>query len=107
MPVSESPPIVDYIWTEGNRVPEIGFTLPAGALVSAFTITLGIERPDGTELSIAATDLGGSRGSFPWLAADLITGARQRCQIHRTEIATGLPQSSQLFLINVRSKIGS
>lgn len=99
-------PIVSYAWTEGDRLPVIGIVLPGGELVASYTITLELERPDGSTLSKAVADLGGSSGEVAWAAADLQSGRLQRCQIRRTDGAS-LPQTIGAFLINVRGKVGA
>ena len=93
-------------WREGDLQPRIEFTLADGALVSASTIALRVRRPDGTILSIGATDLGGSDGEFVFAADSLQAGPNQRAELHRSapaaDVFTWPP-----FLIDVDPKVGT
>ena len=107
----DKPITLPHVWTEGDTLPEIGFVLPAGQAVADFTVTLRLERPDGTTITKAAVDLGGSRGKFTWAGtspgpADFIPGRNQRAQIDRVD-GSGNLWSSDIMLINVRSRVGS
>ena len=97
---------IDYVWTEGDETPEIEFTLPGGLLVADFTITLDLTQPDGTVVSIAAVDLGGSQGKFVWTSTSLLQGFNQRAVIRRIRIADSKPQTSKTLLIDVRGRPG-
>ena len=96
----------DYVWTEGDTQPEIGFILPDGLLVSDFAITLRIERPDGFVVTQPAIDLGGSKLKFAWAPTDLIAGRNQRTQVTRVDFA-GDEQSLDIVLLDVQAKVGS
>jgi hypothetical protein len=74
-------------WHEGDTLPEIGFVLPDGELVADFTLTLRLERPDGTIETRAAVDLGGSSGKFTWAPDSLQAGLNQRFEILRVDAA--------------------
>ena len=95
---------IPYEWTEGDQQPEIGFKLPDGLLVSSFTITLEIQRPDLANVSIPATDLGGSTGTFPWAPTDLVCGEGQRSQIKIVNGSTE-PETTEDFLIDVKARV--
>ena len=97
---------IPYVWTEGDQEPEIGFVLPGGLLVSDFTITLDMTQPDGAVINIAASDLGGSQGTFPWAATSLKQGFNQRAIVRRIKISDGKPQSSATILIDVKGRPG-
>jgi hypothetical protein len=104
--MSRQPPKIDHIWTEGDRQPEIEFVLHDDEPVSAFTITLNVDRPDGTVAVIGATEIAGSRGKFEWLATSLQAGENQRCQMKIIETASSEPRTPpQDFLIDVKEVI--
>lgn len=93
-------------WREGDTLPEIGFVLPDGEDVAGFTITLRLERPDGTIETRAAIDLGGSKGKFDWAADSLQAGLNQRAEILR--IDGSLDEfTSPPFLIDIQPRVGS
>lgn len=95
---------IDYLWTEGDTKPLIGFTLPNNRQVVDEIVKLRLEQPDGTIVTIAASDLGGPNGQFEWGADDLVAGANQRVQIKSTDIAA-LVQTTETFLIDVQGKL--
>ncbi|KKK87864.1 hypothetical protein LCGC14_2748950 [marine sediment metagenome] len=95
---------IPFEWTEGNTLPDVGFVLPGGQAVSAFTITLRLDRPDDTVVVKTAIDLGGSLGKFVWAAADLIAGENQRAQMTLDDGSGGI-QTLETMLIDVRGKV--
>jgi hypothetical protein len=100
----ESPQTISNRWREGDTLPEIGFVLPSGQAVADFTITLRVERPDGSVLTKTAIDLGGSQGKFTWDATDLQAGVNQRCQIRRVDGSSD-ELTSPTFLICVDERV--
>jgi hypothetical protein len=92
------------VWFEGDTLPEIGFVLPDGLLVADFTITLQLERPDGTIGTRSAVDLGGSSGKFTWAADSLQAGPNQRAQILRIDGSLDERIDGE-FLIDVKPRI--
>jgi hypothetical protein len=104
MPHVKKFPKIDYLWTEGDTKPKIGFTLPSNRQVADETVTLTLRKTDGTVVTIAATDLGGSNGQFDWGASDLIEGSGQMAQIKAVD-AGGLIQTTETFLIDVQERV--
>ncbi len=81
------------------------FVLHEQLLVSDYTITLHLKRPDGTVLVKAATDLGGSKGQFQFAAGDLQAGLQQLAEVQSVNIATSRPQTSTKFFIDVEEEL--
>ncbi len=108
--MSCDPPKIEYVWTAGDELPEIAFVLPDSLAVADFTITLRVDRPDGTVEAITATDLGGSAGKFVWEPTSLIAGDNQRCQFQMVNASTQaqtvpVKGKDSFFLIDVDEAI--
>lgn len=93
-------------WRAGDTLPEIGFVLPDGLAVADFTISLRLERPDGTVEERVAVDLGGSKGKFTWAVDSLQVGDNQRAEILRIDGASD-EWTSPPFLIDVQPRVGT
>lgn len=99
-------PRLDHVYTANDRLPEIVCKDDDCTDLTAYTITLHLERPDDTVLVKAAVPLAIDQGQFKftWAAGDLIAGLGQLAEIQFVTPG-GLPETSVKFLIDVSREL--
>ncbi len=99
-------PKFPYCWAENDELPELVCTLLDTDLTTFTSITLHMQRPDGTVLVKPATGIDLTQGhfKFAWSAGDLQKGFNQPCEVQFIN-ASGQPSTGPKFLIDVRGEI--
>lgn len=100
------PPKFNFCWVEGDTLPPIVADQDDLGDMTGFTITLHLQRPDGTTLIIAATPIDLTQGQyqFDWSVGDLQAGYDQLAEIQTIDLAAN-PLTSELFTIDVRPQL--
>ena len=98
-----------HVFTAGDRLPEILGTLD-GVDLTGYTIEFDLTQPNGAVVEkstatsgVTITDAANGQFTVSWVATDLVVGRDQRAQVRFID-GSGLPMTSQDFLITVKAK---
>lgn len=103
--MSDGLPEFQPTYAEGDTLPEIVMVLKDADLTDV-TVTMHLEKPDGTILVKPATMVDAPKGKFKieWVVGDLVAGMGQRAEVQFVTVG-GDVGTSGLFLINVREEL--
>jgi len=102
---ASDPPVLDHIYTVGDRLPYLAMVVEDVDLTAGYTVTAQVERPDGTFFERVASILSEDTAQVDWLDTDWLEGC-SRLTI-KLEDAGGLIETSGPVIVKTKAAAGA